>query len=76
MPLFEYICKKCSHQFEVLVMGSTVPECPSCNSKRLEKLMSSFAVNSGGGNKDSQKTVGACGSCGDPRGPGACAWDN
>jgi len=75
MPLFEYACKKCGHQFETLVMGSTKPVCPECNSAKLEKMLSTFAVSSNGG-ADPQSAIGACGSCGDPRGPGACAWDN
>jgi putative FmdB family regulatory protein len=75
MPLFEYTCKKCDHQFETLVMGSTKPVCPKCNSAKLEKMLSTFAVSSNGGT-DPQSTMGACGSCGDSRGPGACAWDN
>lgn len=75
MPLFEYACKKCGHQFETLVMGSAKPACPECNSARLEKMLSTFAVSSNSG-ADPQSAMGACGSCGDPRGPGACAWDN
>jgi putative FmdB family regulatory protein len=76
MPLFEYECKKCGHQFETLVMGSTKPTCPSCNSLRLEKLLSTFAVNTSSGNTAPREVAGPCGTCGDPRGPGACAWNN
>lgn len=76
MPLFEYHCKKCDHQFELLVMGSTTPACPECNSKKLEKMLSTFAVNTNGNVAAREAMPGPCGSCGDPRGPGACAWDN
>jgi len=76
MPLFEYHCPKCNHQFELLVMGSTAPACPECNSKKLEKMLSTFAVNINGGAAMREAMPGPCGSCGDPRGPGACAWDN
>jgi putative FmdB family regulatory protein len=76
MPLFEYHCQKCDHQFELLVMGSTVPACPECNSKKLEKMLSTFAVSTNGGGAAREAMLGPCGSCGDPRGPGACAWDN
>ncbi len=76
MPLYEYQCKKCDHQFEALVMGSMTPTCPSCNSKKLDKLLSTFAVSSTNGSASVEAAPGPCGSCGDPRGPGACAWDN
>lgn len=76
MPLFEYVCKRCSHQFEELVLGATQPTCPSCHSRKLEKLMSTFAVNANGGNTMPREAVASCGTCGDPRGPGACAMDN
>jgi putative FmdB family regulatory protein len=76
MPLFEYHCKKCDHQFELLVMGSTVPTCPACNSKKLEKMLSTFAVSTNSSGVARKAAPGPCGSCGDPRGPGACAWDN
>jgi len=75
MPLFEYLCKKCGHQFETLVRGSTNPSCPSCQSNRLEKQLSVFAVSNGSRDSAAQEIVGACGTCGDPRGPGACALD-
>lgn len=73
MPLFEYECKKCGHQFEQLIMGSTTPVCPSCQSKKLEKLLSTFAVNSS--NITAREATAPCSTCGDPRGPGACALD-
>jgi putative FmdB family regulatory protein len=75
MPLFEYSCRKCSRRFERLVFGAETPECPSCGSPDLEKLLSAFAV--GGGSDASGEFAGdaggGCGSCGDPRGPGSCA---
>jgi putative FmdB family regulatory protein len=44
MPFYEYICKKCDQTFELLVMSSTVPACPTCGSKKLKKLMSAPAA--------------------------------
>ena len=72
MPLFEYSCKECTAQFEVLVRASETPQCPSCHSTSLERRLSTFAAHTGG---TSLKMSGpaACGSCGDPRGPGACS---
>ena len=31
MPIFEYICKECHHQFEALVYGKEKAECPKCH---------------------------------------------
>ena len=38
MPIYEYACKACGHEFETLVLGETKPECPSCQSRDLERL--------------------------------------
>jgi putative FmdB family regulatory protein len=40
MPIYEYQCKKCEHQFEALVRKSDVPACPSCGATHLERLLS------------------------------------
>jgi putative FmdB family regulatory protein len=46
MPIFEYRCQACGHQFEMLVLKGTVPACPSCEAKTLERLLSVPAVKS------------------------------
>ena len=71
MPLYEFQCKGCGREFEDLVLGSARPACPSCNGQELERLLSVFAVNAAAG--DPMPAAGPCGSCGDPRGPGACS---
>jgi putative FmdB family regulatory protein len=43
MPIFEYVCKKCHHRFERLVMGSQRPNCPECASMRLERQVEPFS---------------------------------
>jgi putative FmdB family regulatory protein len=35
MPIFEYICKECNHEFEALVFGRDKAICPKCKSKSL-----------------------------------------
>ncbi len=73
MPILEYVCEDCTHQFETLVLGSREPACPACESKHLERRLSVFAV---GGPRDdvaAGASFAPCGSCGDPRGPGACS---
>jgi len=74
MPLFEYRCRDCEKRFEEFVLGDAKPKCPSCDGRRLEKLLSVFAVSSSAGASSSgpAEPTGGCGSCGDPRGPGSC----
>lgn len=72
MPLYEYACKSCAHQFEMLVRASETPECPSCHSTTLERKLSVFAAHTNG-TRAQMTGAGACGTCGDPRGPGACS---
>ncbi len=74
MPIFEYICKECDHEFEAIVYGSQKAECPKCHSKRLAPQLSVFAV-SAKGSSGSRPAAGPCGSCGDPRGPGSCSFN-
>ena len=72
MPIFEYVCNDCNHEFEALVFGSDKAECPKCRSKRLTPQLSVFAVASKGSSA-SASSSGACGTCGDPRGSGSCS---
>jgi putative FmdB family regulatory protein len=46
MPIYEYQCDRCSSQFELLVLKSTVVACPACGSPDLEQLLSGFAMSS------------------------------
>jgi putative FmdB family regulatory protein len=46
MPIYEYECRDCGHQFELLVLAHTVAACPECRSRELEQLLSGFAVSS------------------------------
>lgn len=75
MPIYEYACHQCGHEFEALVRQSTVPECPSCHSTDLDKLLSVFAT-AGAGSDPLPAMAGPCGSCGHPDGPGACRFDD
>ena len=80
MPIFEYVCKECHHEFEALIFGKQKAECPKCQSKKLEPQLSVFAVSakSGGTSQPSFSAgePGPCGSCGNPGGPGACSLRN
>ena len=50
MPIYEYECRGCGHQFEFLLLPTnpTVPTCPQCSSLELERVISMFAVSSDG----------------------------
>jgi putative FmdB family regulatory protein len=69
VPIFEFTCRACLHEFETLVRSSEAATCVRCSSAELDKKLSVFAT---------QKPVGdsaptACGTCGHPGGPGSCA---
>ena len=47
MPIYEYVCLKCKHEFEALVRNSkSEPEggCPKCHSARLKRKLSTFSA--------------------------------
>lgn len=45
MPIYEYICSDCKHQFETLVRNSKeTPACPECKSTRLKRKLSTFSA--------------------------------
>jgi putative FmdB family regulatory protein len=76
MPLFEYECRGCGRHFEYLTREGREPSCPACSGVDLQKLLSVFAVSGGSGEKSGgAMPAGACGRCGDPRGPGSCSMN-
>lgn len=64
MPIYEYHCSDCGHDFEKLVRFSDLkidtPECPDCQSENTNKRMSTFAAFSAG----QTQSVGSCASSG------------
>jgi len=75
MPILEYVCEECAHEFETIVQGARVPECPTCKSTHLERRLSVFAVGGKSASLAAREPFGPCGTCGDPRGPGSCAMN-
>ena len=77
MPIYEFACKKCENNFDVLMSASSKskPKCPECGSRTVSRKFSTFGMGGGGGGADPFKIVGAgsghshgggggCGSCG------------
>jgi putative FmdB family regulatory protein len=52
MPIYEYLCEKCKHEFEreQRITDDPVKTCPECRSRRVKKLISqtSFVLKGGG----------------------------
>jgi putative FmdB family regulatory protein len=47
MPLYEYRCDECQHEFEKMLRFSesnTLPGCPQCNSTQTRKKLSAVAA--------------------------------
>ena len=71
MPLFEYLCQDCGRSFEKIVPRYDSPaDCTHCNSGRVEKQLSVFAV-AGGDSRASASEGPGCGRCGAAE-PGMC----
>ena len=51
MPVYEYICTQCGHEFEELVFSSSEEvSCPECDSTKVQKKVSAVgSMGSGGG---------------------------
>ena len=70
MPLFEYLCQDCGRSFEKIVPRYDSPAaCIHCNSGRVEKQLSVFAV--AGGTSEPASGGPGCGRCGAAE-PGMC----
>ena len=46
MPIYEYRCGGCGHEFEQLVRTGDTPACPSCKGQTLERLLSHVSMSS------------------------------
>ena len=64
MPIYEFQCKKCSREFEYLVLGSDKPVCPGCKSKNVSKMMSACGFVSKGGGGETVRSSASASSCG------------
>ncbi len=67
MPLFEYKCQDCGTKFEKIVTASSAAVvCKQCESPRVEKLLSVFAVLAPA-RSAGRPEPGPCGACGAAR---------
>ena len=74
MPIYEYACTSCDHDFELLRPMSRMDEptpCPECSSKakRQISMFASYSI----GAEGAISPVGGGGCCGGSCGGGACS---
>ena len=73
MPIYEYRCARCERPFERYARTfNDRPDCPSCGATDVTRLLSTFAVSTGG---DSVRFAGPSpGGCGEgpPCGAAQC----
>jgi len=65
MPIYEYICQNCEHEFEALRSMSQADlamTCAKCGSENLKRKISVFFAESGG-SAVSGMSEPSCGSC-------------
>lgn len=75
MPIYEYVCRACSHPFEELVFGGEEPPCPACSATDVERVLSVVAIGhvEGGAAARPSRGEAPCGGggCG---GSGGCPY--
>ena len=42
VPLYDFRCRTCAHEFEALVRRGDQAKCPACDGTELERLLSTF----------------------------------
>jgi putative FmdB family regulatory protein len=70
MPIYEYACRKCGKDFEVLVAADQTAVCTSCGSSQLRRKLSLFAVNNAASRQSA--APGCAGGCGGGFEQGCC----
>lgn len=59
MPIYEFQCLECEHEFEELVLRrDEAVACPDCGADDVKRLLSGFAVTG-----DARTAGDSCGSC-------------
>ncbi|MBI5864567.1 MAG: zinc ribbon domain-containing protein [Planctomycetes bacterium] len=68
MPIYEYRCAACGHEFELLIRSQgeeRIAACPKCETRKIERVPSVFSAHAAAA---SPLPRGGCGRCGDPNG--------
>lgn len=71
MPIYEYVCASCDHEFEEFVHSTRdkgPSRCPKCDAKTVQRRLSVFAARLGA-EKSGGPPIGPCGRPCDPNGP-------
>lgn len=72
MPMYEYQCSKCDHEFEEFARSMDEkknPRCPACQGDKVQRKLSVFAARQSASKPAVGMSGGGCGRCGDPQGP-------
>ncbi|MBI3782530.1 MAG: zinc ribbon domain-containing protein [Deltaproteobacteria bacterium] len=66
MPIYEYRCEKCGTEFEELTSTADSNSicCKHCDSRRVTRVLSAFAVGGSDHNAMAAAEPGPCGACG------------
>ena len=64
MPLYEFVCRDCGREQEILIRGAETPACEACGSGTLAKLLSAPVAHVPGGQSASRPEGGGSGYCG------------
>ncbi len=73
MPIYEYTCVACGHDFEALIRGQEKPVCPACGQSELTKNLSVPAAHTAGARPSECPVRESCGApncCGNGCGMG------
>lgn len=65
MPIYEYVCPSCEHEFEELALSMSsrkTPKCPSCGENGATRKMSVFAARQSAPEAP-MMPPGGCGQC-------------
>jgi len=66
MPLYEFRCEACDHDFEQLFSSMNSPAkvpCPKCGSKKTRRKLSLFGFASKDGRGRTRSSASSCASC-------------
>jgi putative FmdB family regulatory protein len=62
MPLYEYACRSCGHEFEFLLRNDETPICPECGKTDLTKNFSAPAAHTGNAKDPACPAKSTCGA--------------